>query len=252
MKLSFFSANNKNSLEVRELLVKKYGEYSKEEADVIIALGGDGTLLHALHDNIESKLPIYGMNKGSIGFLLNEYKPDDLMERVEQAQICNLTPLQMNTIDIHGEEKTALAINEVSLLRQIHQAAKLEVVIDDVVRLKELICDGIIVSTPAGSTAYNLSAHGPILPLNANVLALTPISAFRPRRWNGALIPNKSKITLNVLETDKRPVSAVADFIEVRQVKRVEIFENSEINCQILFDPDMNLDERILKEQFLP
>jgi NAD+ kinase len=190
------------------------------------------------------------MNRGSVGFLLNDYRENGLKERLAKAEISVIHPLRMTAHDKNGTKHKALAINEVSLFRQIYQAAKLRIAVDGKVRMDELICDGILISTPAGSTAYNLSAHGPILPINAPLLALTPISPFRPRRWRGALLPNNAQVTIEVLEPDKRPVSAVADHIEFRDVVLVEVKEASEVDIFMMFDPGHTLAERILAEQF--
>jgi NAD+ kinase len=217
---------------------------------VIVPLGGDGFMLETLHRFLSMGVQIYGMHRGSVGFLMNAYRPDGLYERLAAAQPVVLHPLEMKARDEHGEYRRALAFNEVSLLRQTRQAAKLRVSVDGIVRLEELMADGILVATPVGSTAYNLSAHGPIIPLGAAVLALTPISAFRPRRWRGALLPQNARVLIEALETDKRPVSAVADFTEVRDVRSVEVNENREIAMTLLFDHDSNLEERVLKEQF--
>lgn len=223
-----------------------------EEADAIIALGGDGFMLQTLHRTMRLGLPIYGMNKGTVGFMLNEYRLENLKERLEQAHEAILHPLRMRAYNDSGALQEAVAINEVSLLRQTRQAAKIRVSIDGRPRLEQVICDGMMLATPAGSTAYNLSAHGPILPLSAGVLALTPISAFRPRRWRGALLPRDVKVRLEIQENYKRPVSAVADATEVRDVVEVEIEEDRQINLRLLFDPEHNLEERILNEQFTP
>jgi NAD+ kinase len=209
-------------------------------------------MLETLHRYIRRQVPIYGMHRGSIGFLMNNYAADDLLERLNAATKVSLHPLRMKARTSNGKEKQALAINEVSLLRETRQAAKLRISVDGVTRLDELICDGALVSTPAGSTAYNLSAHGPIIPLGAGLLALTPISAFRPRRWRGALLPDTASVTFDVLEADKRPVSAVADYTEVRDVVSVHVVEDPKVTLTLLFDPEHNLDERIIKEQFLP
>ena len=223
---------------------------SESEAEVVIALGGDGFMLETLHRNLGSQRPIYGMNQGSVGFLMNEYSEDGLNERIAAAERATIHPLVMLTLDAAGMTQKALAINEVSLLRQTRQTAKLKVSIDRKVRLPELYCDGVLVSTPAGSTAYNLSAHGPIIPLDGRVLALTPISAFRPRRWRGALLPHTSKVSIEVLESEKRPVSAVADNFEVRDIVKVEISEDRSIRLYMLFDAGRSLEERVLAEQF--
>ena len=231
-------------------LTKQYGNVPSQTADAIVALGGDGLMLQTLHRHMNDRIPIYGMNRGSVGFLMNEYREDDLIARLEGAEISCIHPLVMRARDIHGDLHEDLAINEVSLFRQTHQAAKLRILIDGKVRLEELICDGILVATPAGSTAYNLSAHGPILPINAPLLALTPISPFRPRRWRGALLPNDAHIQIDVLEPDKRPVSAVADHSETRSVVTVAVEEERSIDLFMMFDPGHSLDERILSEQF--
>jgi NAD+ kinase len=222
-----------------------------EQADIIIALGGDGFMLETLHQFLKFEKPVYGMNCGSVGFLMNDYKADYLLERLRKAEKVQLHPLEMTAITAEGESSQACAINEVSLLRETRQATKIRILVDNVVRLEELVCDGILISTPAGSSAYNLSAHGPIIPLGANLLALTPISAFRPRRWRGALLPHSARVTFEVLEADKRPVIAAADFTEVRNVIRVEIIENKNITLTLLFDPEHNLEDRIINEQFL-
>lgn len=252
MKLAYYSAASAPARQAHKALAKRYGEVPIDQADVIIALGGDGSLLHALHETFESETPVFGLNRGSIGFLLNEYHEDKLIERLERAQKYNLHPLKMSAETAAGETVTAYAINEVSLLRQTHQAARLKITIDGTVRMEELICDGIIVATPAGSTAYNLSAHGPIIPLNADILALTPISAFRPRRWRGALLSHNSDITLDILNPENRPVAAVADYTEIRNVRKVNVIEDRNKTLTLLYDPELNLDERIRKEQFMP
>ncbi len=221
-----------------------------ERAEVIVPLGGDGFMLETLHRFLSRGVPIYGMHRGSVGFLMNAYRPVGLYERLDAAQPVVLHPLEMTARDERGGHHLALAFNEVSLLRESRQAAKLRVSVDGVVRIEELMADGILVATPVGSTAYNLSAHGPIIPLGAAVLALTPISAFRPRRWRGALLPHEARVEIQALETDKRPVSAVADFSEARDVETVEIHENRDISMTLLFDRESNLEERVLKEQF--
>ena len=233
-------------------LSRRYDPATPARADVIVALGGDGFILQTLHRFLERKVPIFGMHRGSVGFLLNEYSEYRLDQRLAKAVAVTLHPLAMTTTTVRGRHATSLAINEVSLLREKRQAAKLRVRIDGVVRLPELICDGAMVATPAGSTAYNLSAHGPIIPLGAGLLALTPISAFRPRRWRGALLPHDARTTIEVLEPDKRPVSATADHTEVRDVVKVEVYEEREVTLTLLFDPEHNLEERVLKEQFAP
>jgi len=231
-------------------LSERYGQTPLDDADVVVALGGDGFLIETLHATLRRGVPVFGMNRGSVGFLLNEYRCEGLPERLAHAQRVILHPLAMTAYPPQGGPVRGLAINEVSLLRETRQTAKLSISVDGVVRLPELICDGALVATPAGSTAYNLSAHGPIVPLGANVLALTPISAFRPRRWRGALLPRTARIAFDVLEPGKRPVSAVADSVEVRDVVRVEVEEDTARDLVLLFDPEQDLDERILKEQF--
>ncbi len=235
-----------------ERLRDRYASKCVEEADVIIALGGDGFMLETLHKSVERGVPIYGMNRGTIGFLMNDYDEDALLQRIEDADLTTLHPLRLKARRQSGEQLQLLAINEVSMLRQTHQAAKLRIHVDGIPRVDELVCDGVLVATPAGSTAYNLSAHGPILPLDAGVLALTPISAFRPRRWRGALLPRDATIRIEVLDHAKRPVSSVADSSEVRDVVEVEIREDRECSLKLLFDRGHGLEERILNEQFVP
>jgi NAD+ kinase len=232
-------------------LTERYGGASPEEADVIVALGGDGFMLETLHRLRERPVPFYGMHRGSVGFLMNGYSPDGLPQRIARAVAVNIHPLAMTALDKSGQEHRALAINEVSLLRQRRQAAKIRIIVDEIVRLEELMADGVLVATPVGSTAYNLSVHGPIVPLGADLLALTPISAFRPRRWRGALLPHGAKVQFEVLESEKRPVSATADYTEVRDVVSVTVRETREVQLSLLFDPEHNLEERVFKEQFL-
>ena len=249
-KIAFVASEAPEAGEALELLETKYSTVQAAEAEAIVALGGDGFMLQTLHRFINDRIPIYGMNRGSVGFLMNEFKIDGLRERLAEAEVSRVHPLSMVAYDSAGKARKALAINEVSLFRERHQAAKLAISIDGKVRLEELICDGILVATPAGSTAYNLSAYGPILPINAALLALTAISPFRPRRWRGALLPNKARISIHVLESDKRPVSAVADHIEMRHVVRVEVEQARNVDLFMMFDPGHSLDERILSEQF--
>jgi NAD+ kinase len=250
-KIAFVAGDVPEAQESLAALNKLYVASAPEEADVIVALGGDGFMLATLHRYLNRNVPIYGMNRGTVGFLMNGYTEDDLLERLERAQLTTLHPLRMQAIQASGDTEEALAINEVSLLRQTRQAAKIRISVDNRVRIDELICDGALVSTPAGSTAYNLSAHGPIVPLGAGVLALTPISAFRPRRWHGALLPHTAQVRFEILEPDKRSVSAVADATEVRDVVDVRVREDKEISLQLLFDPEHNLEDRILNEQFV-
>ena len=252
MNIHFTAADYPFAQEAYAEFTKKYGAKAAEKSDAIVALGGDGFLLQTLHKFLKTGLPVFGMNRGSVGFLLNPYRVENLPERLQSAQPVTLHPLRMKAIDIAGEHCEALAFNEVSLFRQTRQAAKLRVMVDGVVRMDELICDGALLSTPAGSTAYNLSAHGPIIPIDADILALTPISAFRPRRWKGALLPCQSKVTIDVIDPKKRPTSAVADDKEFRDVQTVDIAEDRSVSLKLLFDPENHLSERILREQFLP
>lgn len=248
--LSFIASNSDEAQASRAELAARYGSVEPTEADVIVALGGDGFMLQTLHDTMNSGKLVYGMNRGSVGFLMNDYSTESLRERIAAAVENDFHPLKMTTTNADGTQSVALAINEVSLLRQSYQAAKLRVVIDGKVRLDELICDGLMVATPVGSTAYNLSAHGPILPLEAPLLALTPVSPFRPRRWRGALLPNKVSVEIIVLEPEKRPVNAVADHTEVKSVIRVQIAQSEDTTARILSDPDRSWSDRILAEQF--
>jgi NAD+ kinase len=251
-KIAFVAATSDMAQKAYKKLAAKYNHVSPEEADVIVALGGDGHMLETLHAFLERDIPIYGMNRGTVGFLMNEYRETSLVKQLAAAEKVKLRPLEMTVQDIDGNSTSSVAINEISLLRQTRQAAKLRIKIDRKVRMAELICDGVLVATPAGSTAYNLSAHGPIVPLDANLLALTPISAFRPRRWRGALLPETVSITIDVLEPRKRPVSAVGDYTEVRNVKRVTVGVSQNESFLLLFDPEHNLEDRILNEQFTP
>lgn len=228
----------------------KYGITPMEEADFVVALGGDGLMLQTLHKVMGTDKPVYGMNFGSVGFMMNSFSEDGLPERLLASQRTRIYPLSMQVVDASGGEKTALAINEVSLFRSTYQAAKLQILVDDEVRLDELICDGALLATPAGSTAYNLSAHGPILPIEAPLLALTPISPFRPRRWRGAILSNRAIVKFVTLEASKRPVSAVADNVEFQNVLEVTVKEDRTHGVTLLFDPGTSLEERVLSEQF--
>ena len=248
--IAFVAAPTALAHEVREKMVARYGDAPRERARVVVALGGDGFMLETMHSVLGGTVPVYGMNCGTVGFLMNEAGDDHLLARIMGAQAAELHPLRMRTVDAHGITNDALALNEVSLLRQLRQAAKIRISVDGRVRLQELVCDGVLVSTPAGSTAYNLSAHGPIVPLSANLLPLTPISSFRPRRWRGALLPSTADVLFEVLEHDKRPVAAVADFTEVRDVLSVAVSEDRSVSVTVLFDPDQGLSERIIAEQF--
>jgi NAD+ kinase len=252
LNIAFVAADHELTQGALARLKARYPHVPPEKADVIVALGGDGFLLETVHHFMAGRLPIYGMNLGTVGFLMNAFQEDGLPERLARAQEITLNPLRMTARSRDGGEAEAVAINEVSLLRETRLAAKIRILVDGVVRLEELICDGVLVSTPAGSTAYNMSAYGPILPLGCGVLALTPISAFRPRRWRGALLPHQATVTFEILEADRRPVSAVADFTEVRDVVAVVVREDLSSSPRLLFDPEHNLEERIIKEQFLP
>ena len=248
-KIALLASEAPEALEAAEALRARYGDVPVGEADVVVALGGDGLMLKALHETMSTGKPIYGMNRGSVGFLMNEYRADGLIERLAAAKVETIHPLLATVVNEEGTSR-AHAINEVSLLRQSYQAAKLRISVDSHVRLDELICDGVLLSTPAGSTAYNLSAHGPIIPIDAPLLALTPISAFRPRSWRGALLPNYVKVLIAVLEADKRPVNAVADHVEFKSVSEVAIEEDHSVASLIMFDHEHSWDERILAEQF--
>ena len=249
-RLAFVASDRLEAQEARDRLAARYGDVPLDEAQVVVALGGDGFMLETLHRTMSTQTPIYGMNRGSVGFLMNEYSEDELLERINAAERAVIHPLVMVAIDAKRRQHKALAINEVSLLRQTRQTAKLRISIDGKVRMGELVCDGALVCTPAGSTAYNLSAYGPIIPISARILALTAISAFRPRRWRGALLPHSARVTFEVLEADKRPVSAVADNFEVRDIVEVHIGEDRETSLCMLFDAGHSLEERVLAEQF--
>ena len=251
MRFHFISSENPEAKQALKKFKERYKQSEIDVSDAIIAIGGDGMLLKALRNSLKANIPVFGLNKGNVGFLMNELSYEDLEKRVSIANKVITHPLKMKTNNINGEIVTESAVNEVSLSRQTHQAAHLKILIDDKERLSELVCDGILVSTPIGSTAYNLSAHGPIIPLNANILALTPISAFRPRRWKGALLPENVKIRIEILDFKRRTVSATADNIEVRNIKKIEIFADKTKTLTLLHDPGHSLDERIMKEQFL-
>lgn len=250
-KIALAASDTESAQKAANALKEFYDFVSLNEADVIVALGGDGYILHLIHEIIPHKASIFGMNKGTVGFLLNDFKVEKLIERINASSSVTLHPLRMTAYTENGTQVEALAMNEVSLLRQTRQTAKIKISIDHKVRMEELVCDGILVATPAGSTAYNLSAHGPIIPMRAEIMAMTPISAFRPRRWKGALLPQNANITFDVLNPEKRPVSAVADTKEVRNIKRVEIKQDKSIKINLLFDRHHTLEERILNEQFI-
>ncbi|NWG24195.1 MAG: NAD kinase [Pseudorhodoplanes sp.] len=249
-RMAFVASDTPEALSARARLVKRYGEATPAEADVIVALGGDGLMLQTLHRFMKSGKPIYGMHRGTVGFLMNEFSDRRLKERLAAAKIANIHPLIMCATDRAGKRHEHYAINEVSVFRQSYQAARLRILIDGKERLAELVADGALVATPAGSTAYNLSAQGPIIPIDAPLLALTPISPFRPRRWRGALLPDRARVTIEAIDPGKRPVAAVADHDEVRDVTSVDIRMDHDITMQMLFDPGHSLDERILREQF--
>jgi len=249
-KIAFVASSAPDAMAARNRLAHAYGNATEAEANVVVALGGDGFMLQMLHKFLNKGIPIYGMHRGTIGFLMNEFREDGLRERLSVAERSTIYPLIMEATDADGKVHSAPALNEVSLLRQSYQAAKLRIHIDGKVRMEELICDGMLVATPIGSTAYNLSAHGPILPLAAPFLAVTPISPFRPRRWRGALVPDRADIEIEILEKEKRPVNAVADHFEVRSVVQVKARMERTSSVEMLFDPGHSLDERILNEQF--
>jgi NAD+ kinase len=249
-RIAFLASATEEAESAKQRLSERYGGVAPERADVVVALGGDGLMLQALHTLRDSGKPIYGMNRGSVGFLMNEFREEGLEERLAAAERSVVHPLVMEARDAGGAVHRYPAFNEVSLFRQSYQAANLRISVDGKVRLEELICDGVLVATPVGSTAYNLSAHGPILPLNAPLLALTPISPFRPRRWRGALLPDHAEVEIEVRDHGKRPVSAVADHFEVRDVVLVRVRMDLASSMVMLFDPDRSLGERILKEQF--
>ncbi len=249
LRLDFTASDRPEAQAACARLKALYG--SAETPDVVVALGGDGFLLQTVHRYLSAQIPIFGMNRGSVGFLLNDFSEEGLMERIIKSERTLISPLRMLAHTRDGEAHTALAFNEVSLLRQSHQGAKLRILIDGKVRLDELICDGALVSTPAGSTAYNLSAHGPIIPLTARALALTPISAFRPRRWRGAILPHTAQVRIEALEADKRPISAAADTFDVRDVISVDIAEAEDLKATLLFDAGNSYDERVMAEQFV-
>jgi NAD+ kinase len=250
-RIAFMASRAPEAEAARTALVRRYGDAEPPTADVIVALGGDGFMLVTLHKFMTAGKPIYGMHRGTVGFLMNEFQEEGLRERLAAAEITHIRPLVMQARDADGRTHESRAINEVSLFRQTYQAARLRILVDGQERLAELVADGVLVATPAGSTAYNLSVQGPIIPVGAPLLALTPISPFRPRHWRGALLPDTATVTVEVLEGEKRPVAAVADHDEVRFVRRVDIRRDPDIAMQMMFDPGHSLDERILREQFV-
>ncbi len=250
-RIHFVASQVKPAGEAAELMQKRYGQYDVADAEVIVALGGDGFMLRTLHRVIQNDLPVFGMKIGNVGFLMNRYSEDELIDRLTAARPVILNPLRMVVQTESGTETSALAINEISLLRQTNQAAHIRILVNDHIKVEDLVCDGVLLATAAGSTAYNFSVRGPILPLGTDALALTPISPFRPRRWNGAILPKSVRVRFEVLDYYKRAVSATADAYEVRDVVSVDAFEDRDIELKLLFDPDHSLEERILNEQFL-
>ena len=249
-KIAIVASETPQAQKAYKALTTAYGDTPLDKAEVIVALGGDGFMLQTMHSTQHLAAPVYGMNRGTVGFLMNEYHEDDLLERLDEAEEEIVNPLAMNALCVDGSMHEALAINEVSLLRAGPQAAKLRITVDGKLRMKELVCDGALVATPAGSTAYNYSAHGPILPIGSDVLALTAMAAFRPRRWRGALLPKRAVVRFDVINPDKRPVMADADGKSVRNVASVEIRSEPDIAHRILFDPGHGLEERLIREQF--
>jgi NAD+ kinase len=249
-RIAFVASSNPEAQKARARLIKRYGNFAPAKSDVVVALGGDGLMLQTLHKFMQSGKPIYGMHRGTVGFLMNDFQENKLPERINAAEPTLIHPLVMRARDATGRIHEHHAINEVSLYRQSYQAARLRIFIDGKERLAELTADGVMVATPAGSTAYNLSVQGPIIPIGAPLLALTPISPFRPRRWHGALLPNTARVRFEVIDPEKRPVAAVADADEVRSVRSVDIRMDQKISIEMLFDRGHSLDERILREQF--
>jgi NAD+ kinase len=249
-RIAFVSSGMPDADDAAARLRARYGSHALESADVVVALGGDGLMLQTLHEAMQHELPVYGMNFGSVGFLMNAFSEDDLVARLSRVQRTRIYPLSMNVTDSSGQHHVALALNEVSVFRSTYQAAKIQILVDGETRLEELVCDGVLIATPAGSTAYNLSAHGPILPIEAQLLALTPISPFRPRRWRGAILTNRAEVKFVVREAVKRPVNAVADNVEFKDVLEVSVREDRSHGVTLLFDPGSSLEERVLSEQF--
>ncbi len=249
-RIHFTASDAPDAQAAQHALIARYGQSPREAAEAIVALGGDGHMLRALHAAIDLPAPVYGMNRGTVGFLMNAFCGDELPERLQAAERVSIHPLRMRATDLHGDVFEALAINEVSLLRMTHQASRLRISVDGRERMAMLVCDGVIMSTPAGSTAYNLSANGPILPIEAEMMALTPVAAFRPRRWRGALLPRDAQVAVDVLEPQRRPVLAVADYTEARNVARVEVAFDWSVSIEIMFDAGHGLSERLLREQF--
>lgn len=251
MKLHFTASEHKDAIIRLAELTKRYGNVSLEKADIMVVLGGDGKMLHALRDAISYDIPVFGLNCGRLGFLMNEYQDTDLIKRLDQAIFARLHPLEMRASDKNGTQHKALAINEISLLRQTHSAAHTRIWVNDKCEMDQLVCDGVMIATPVGSTAYNLSAHGPIIPMGSDLLALTPISAFRPRRWRGALLPAASDVRFEVLDAPYRSQSVSADGIEIRDVTEVSITQAEHITIKLFYDPGASLADRSIREQFL-
>lgn len=249
-RIHFVASQVKPASTALAVMQKRYGQHDVSDADIVIALGGDGFMLRTLHRMIGKDIPVFGMKVGNIGFLMNRFEEDGLMQRLAAARAVNLNPLKMDVQTESGTTTSALAINEISLLRQTNQAAHIRILVNDIVKVENLICDGVLLATAAGSTAYNFSVRGPILPLGTDALALTPISPFRPRRWNGAILPGSARVSFEVLDNYKRAVSATADAYEVRDVVRVDAYEDKNTVLKLLFDPAHSLEERILNEQF--
>ena len=250
MKIHFTASRRTDAKKRRDALVERHGQHDGADCDVVVALGGDGQMLHALKETFSTGKPVFGMNCGTVGFLMNEFRPDGLVERIEAAESTIIHPLAMEAEDCGGGVSKAHGINEVSLLRETQQTARVRVLVDGIERLEELYCDGILLATPAGSTAYNFSAHGPIVPLGSDVLALTPISAFRPRRWRGALIRNTSEVAFDILDPEFRPVAAAADSARIASVRRVTARQDSGVSLTLLSDPGHGLEEKAMEEQF--
>ncbi|MDT8437805.1 MAG: NAD kinase [Wenzhouxiangellaceae bacterium] len=250
-RIAFVASAHPRARQALTTLIERYGNAEFGQAEVLVALGGDGFMLHTLHENAARRLPVFGMHLGEVGFLMNRFSTDDLAARIARAARIWLAPLRMRAHTLDGQTHEGLAINEVALLRQTNQAAHIAIAVNGVERVARLVADGALVATAAGSTAYNLSAHGPILPLGTEALVLTPISPFRPRRWHGAILPAAARVDFTVLNAERRPVSATADYDEVRNVREVRVWQDPELRHELLFDPEHSLDERILQEQFL-
>jgi NAD+ kinase len=250
-RIHFVATQHDGAEKTAHALKQRYGNHELGEAEVIVALGGDGFMLRTLHRHLPTGLPVYGMKLGDVGFLMNRFREDELHQRLNEANVVELNPLSMTAVTEGGGESTALAINEVALLRQVNQAAHIRILVNDIEKVEDLVCDGVLVATAAGSSAYNFSVQGPILPLGTDALALTPISPFRPRRWRGAVLPSSARIRFEILDYYKRPVAATADAQEFRNVISVDVQEEKNISLKLMFDPDHSLEQRILDEQFL-